>query len=270
MTNDAWAAHFISGEGKLVNGQEVIFPIMHVRQHPPEVACIGTGFFITTSGVFATAAHVLRAAIGKDEEPDGALFTIQFVPPDKFLRRSILKCTLHGSADVAVGALETLFLDRAPLRNKTAVLTTATPQKGERIATWAYPGVATKYAPAAQERFRASLKIVPKVNVGEVLNECRAGRDAVMLPGPCYETNLALEGGSSGGPVFNGAGQVFAVNSTGYEGTDIAFISHIQSIGGLPIADYQTGDGVVHPNITIHELIQMGHLAVDQGRKNTI
>jgi hypothetical protein len=43
-----------------------------------------------------------------------------------------------------------------------------------------------------------------------------AGRDRVMLPGPCWRTSMTIHGGASGGPVFDERGRVFAINSTGF------------------------------------------------------
>jgi hypothetical protein len=120
-----------------------------------------------------------------------------------------------------------------PLRNKVLVLTSRLPQAGDLVSTWAFPKSRHKH-----EGNSGHVSIAPKLYDGEVLKEYPSGRGG-LLPGRCYETNLAIEGGASGGPVFDEHGHVFAVNSTGFNGTDIGYVSHIQSIGGLSLANWQ-------------------------------
>lgn len=53
--------------------------------------------------------------------------------------------------------------------------------------------------------------------------------------GPCDETSMVLHGGASGGPVVGKAGNVFAVNSTGFDDDDISYLSPINEVLRLPL-----------------------------------
>jgi hypothetical protein len=259
-------AQFTTGDGQNTQGQEVIIPICTADDHNG-IKCIGTGFFIAPYGIFATAAHVFTAFLDEngnlpvkaDGSPAVGLMTFQFVPPNTIIRRIINKISFHKGDDVAVGAVQHLINKNTsePFRNRILPMTTSVPQVDERIATWAYPNSVATY-----DGNNGSLLIVPKVYEGEIENEHPNGQGG-MLPGRCYQTDLGIEGGASGGPVFNDNGQVFAINSTGIDGTDLAYVSHIQSIGGLPLANVQTPDGIVHENITIKELINKGSINVN-------
>ena len=194
---------------------------------------------------------------------DWSLGTFQFIPPNRIIPRSIIKVTAHLRSDVAIGAVASRINleSNQPLTNKALTLTSRVPLEGDSICTWAYPNCVTRY-----DGNSAVIPIFPRLYEGQVRAEYGEGRDSVMLPGRCYETNLGIHGGASGGPVFDAEGYVFAINSTGIAGDDISYVSHVQSLGGLPLQLYQTEDGVVHPNITISQLIDLGHIVVQHVR----
>ena len=201
-----------------------------------------------------------KQQVGKDGEPISGLMTLQFVPPNQFIRRDIVKATVHTSADVAVAGVGTLKHKEtgAILRNKVLRLTKVVPRVGDYVATWAFPNAVHEI-----KGNNGTATIIPKIYEGKITKEYRDGRDSVMMPGPCYETTLSLQGGSSGGPVFNENGFVFAINSTGLDGADVGHVSHIQRLGGLPVFGIKTEDGKIINNMTVHELILQGQISVE-------
>lgn len=260
------SARFRAGDGSSMQGQEMIIPICAFHESG-KIECIGTGFLIATGGIFVTAAHVVRAITGEDNtqstdaegNPAAGLFTVQFIPPDKFVRREVQKVCVHMVDDLAIGTLKPIVHPetKLPLENKVLTLTKHRPAIGHKITTWAYPNCITEYGQGS-----LSIMIVPTICDGVIEDEFPDGRGWGKTPGRCYQTNLGLAGGASGGPVFDEFGNVFAVNSSGFDGTDIAYVSHIQSIGGLPLPKVQTPDGVMHENIRISELISAGLIKV--------
>jgi hypothetical protein len=136
-------------------------------------------------------------------------------------------------------------------------LTAKVPRPGDFIATWAFPKSTHEYTDKG-----GCVSIAPKLYDGKMLEEL-PGRGG-LLPGRCYATTLGIEGGSSGGPVFDEHGHVFAINSTGFSGMDdLGFVSHIQSIGGLSVASVMTTDGRLHEQIDVHSLIEQGAILVE-------
>lgn len=81
-----------------------------------------------------------------------------------------------------------------------------------------------------------------------------------MLPGNVYETSITIKGGASGGPVYDENGNVFGVNSTGIDGTNISYVSSIGDILDLAVCDLSLSDGSRRATMTIRELI--GHGAI--------
>ena len=51
-----------------------------------------------------------------------------------------------------------------------------------------------------------------------------------MMPAPCFESNMPVYGGNSGGSVFDAVGHVIGVNCTSYKGQDIAFHTALKGI----------------------------------------
>ncbi len=248
-------ARFFNSKGENVQGWEAVVPIC--RWHGSgRIEAVGTGFFIEGQ-ILVTAAHVI---IDCNRSPLEGLFILHYVPTNRMLRRRIIKACVHLRADVAILALE---MGKDPesgqvLGNKRLIMTKAQPAREEDIGTWAFPKSIT-----SESGTQGVLEIRPKVYVGRILEEYTQGRDKVMLPGPCYETDLSLEGGASGGPVFDSRGRVFAVNSTGIGGTDVAYVSHIQAIGALSIEQFQTPDGIVHKQMSIGKMIDLGLIQLD-------
>jgi hypothetical protein len=250
---------FEDGVGRAAQGWEAIAPLMTVG---PDriVKCVGTAFFIHVSGILVTAAHVIPTQHGN--VVDG-MFVLQWQPPDMCVARNVFSATKHSRHDVAILQSEVIVekTSNTPLKNKILNLTSRIPQEGSEIATWAFPNAVHTF-----DGHNGSVEVRCKGYVGELRSEFRDGRDSVVLPGSCYETTLAIEAGASGGPVFDSDGYVFAVNSTGIDGTDIGYVSHIQRIGGLPVRNYRDHDGTIK-NIEISKLAEMGEISIDRQRR---
>lgn len=123
---------------------------------------------------------------------------------------------------------------------------------GDLVATYAYPNTIIETTPQGQV-----LSFDPKFFEGRIMEYLPNGRDQIMLPGPCYRTDMVIHHGASGGPVAGPSGRVFAINSTGFDGTDGSYISCIDELFSLEII---RGDD---ERITIQKLIQHGAVTVD-------
>ena len=251
---------FESGTGERIQGWEAVLPLLRVDM-PRRLTCIGTGFYIHTGGILVTAAHVVRDLIGEDGTPTAGLAALQYVPPNQMMFRPIVKASIHAVADVAVLGVKTRYHKENgdPVRNRVMALTGRLPLAGDLVSTWAFPKPTHEQSDSGPRK----ISILAKLYDGEVRKEYPNGRDKVVLPGRCYETSLAIEGGASGGPVFDESGTVFAVNSTGFDGTDIGYVSHIQSIGELSIASFLTKDGELLKAVTIKSLIEQDEILVE-------
>jgi Trypsin-like peptidase domain len=243
---------FFDGLDRDRNPWEAIFPIVQmlseVKWRP-----VGTGFFISTNGLFATARHVVIDSTGS---PLPDLFGLQ-LPADlsRGTLREIKKLELHSRADVAIGFLfdKPYAESGSQTTNPLFTLTAATPSPGDRILSFAYPN-------SSSEDVDDGTKLLLTGNAmdGAFEEAHPDGRDSVLLPGPCFRTSMHLAPGSSGGPVAFGDGGVFGVNSTGFDGSDVSYISPTSSLLDLTVRNIRLLDGTIRDRISVAELADLG------------
>ena len=245
-----------TGDGDPADASHAIFPI--VKYDPDSRPhLIGTGFFVSNMGLFVTARHVLLAAFDEHGHQRDPIGIIQFLPNGTYLRRPILRCTTHRIADVAVGVAAPMSnnKDGTPLTNRVLTLTVDPPNIGTRVVTFAYPKHINLIGDVQ------ILSFAPTWFDGKIEEHLTAGRDRVVLPGPCYQTSIVIHGGASGGPVFCPSGCVFGVNSTGFDGTDISYVSRVNETLTLTVEGVSMGGDL--PRMTsAMEMVREGHLLV--------
>ncbi|MGD9739185.1 MAG: serine protease [Bauldia sp.] len=250
-----WHFRVRTADGRPTQPWEAIVPIFAVGD-APEIRCIGTGFFIHTSGIVATAAHVINERQSKE-----GLAVLHYLGDNQIAFRFAYGASCHTQADVGA-----LFL-RAQrktggdlLKNRVLSLTERIPPPNSNIFTWAFPRMQTTLTDTT-----ASISVAPQFIAGTMVKEYRDGRDSVLLPGSCYEVRLKLSGGTSGGPCLDEQGNVFAINTSGIDdgqANDISFVSHVQRIGGLAVPMYAGSSNETPSETTISKLIQKGEIIV--------
>ncbi len=249
---------FVDDRGDPARGWESIVPILRVEE-TGQLVCFATGFFIHVGGIIVTAAHVVKEIVNDDGTTAKPLRVLHYQGNNHFGLRPVAKATIHKVADVAILGLHSEMdpATKQVRRNKVLAMTSSTPPVGTPVFSWAFPNSIHMHHGS-----QSSIRIEPRLYEGQITAEFQNGRDRVVLPGPCYETTLGISGGASGGPVFTESGLVFAVNSTGIDGTDVAYVSHVQPLGGLPLQGYQGRDGIHRETVRISELISMGEVLV--------
>ena len=71
---------FRHGSGKHVDARDAVFPIL--RHHASsQWEVVGTGFFITQTGIFVTAKHVLEAVFDPKGQQTHAIAMMHFTCP---------------------------------------------------------------------------------------------------------------------------------------------------------------------------------------------
>jgi hypothetical protein len=250
-------------DGKETDPGYGVFPIIR-NDSNGRTDLLGTGFFITTTGLFVTARHVLMAPFDDKGRERFGIGMIQHLPENKYLFRPILRCTSHYVSDVTVGVAAPMQCnhDGLPLKNPVFTLDTDIPVPGTRSITYAYPRYSRDVVGEIQR-----IHFAPRFYNGEIQEYFPSGRDRVLLPGRCYRTSMLLHAGASGGPVFSPNGLVFGVNSTGYDGTDVSFVSSVTDIFDLLIDDVQLGNEAPR-SVRIRELIAAGHILVKSSSEN--
>lgn len=234
---------------------ECVFPLC-AQGRGKKWRFIGTAFFINHFGVFVTAKHVIEEFLESRSSPgDDALCGFLVMRDNTVAQLRVLHASAHPTADVAIGRLALLqYRETGEIRSTMSFPLTLRPASiGQQAITFAYPQTEVN-ADQSPQLFR----IAPWLFDGAVTQHFPTGRDRVMLPGNVYETNITIKGGASGGPVCDEDGNVFAINSTGIDGTNISYASSISDIMQLVVCDVTLPDGSHRDTITIRELVELG------------
>lgn len=85
------------------------------------------------------------------------------------------------------------------------------PTIGERIVAFGFPQSKVNIRKDHLGTSHIEINDEPSVSVGEIKEVYPERRDSFMLTFPCVRTNARLEGGMSGGPVFNNDGKLIGV-----------------------------------------------------------
>lgn len=99
-------------------------------------------------------------------------------------------------------------------------LSLVVPKIGERIVAFGFPKSKVTVTKDHQGVSHIEVNDEPSVSVGEIKEIYPERRDSFMLPFPCVRTNARLEGGMSGGPVFNDNGMLIGVVCAGTDCLD--------------------------------------------------
>lgn len=218
-----------------INAATAVFPIIK-ELSDNSLELVGTGFFISGTGIFVTAKHVIMDVVDeKSKRQINPVCIVQIFPEGGFFLRPIFKAhAFENNADIAV--CTTMHLN-----NKTGgdhvsprmSISIARPKVGDRVTSYCFPD--TKIT---RKNEITRIATNPSFFSGHVVEVFPSGRDSNNLPNPCFQTDMHIHGGASGGPVFNDAGNVIGVNSTSFGGeTDLAFVSLIEIIQTLSIED---------------------------------
>ncbi len=228
---------FKDNYGNLLSGAESIFPIIH-KNNQGLFEFLGTGFFIGPEGEFITAKHVLLNDKNKNI-PYSPCFIVQSIGESRFLR-NIEFIFPHEKADLLIGKLHN-SIHKNGKNFQFSNITTSFILDKEKIKL--HDNLKT-YAFAKSNVFIYENKEIGRFTgnwyVGKAIEHFPNGRDNTFLPDECYQTNIEILGGSSGGPVFNLKSKIVGVNSTGYEllsdeHENISFITPINKIWEMEV-----------------------------------
>jgi S1-C subfamily serine protease len=242
-------------DGKRIEPQNSIFPILKSIS-PTESEMIGTGFFLTRIGHFVTARHVIEEAVDiKKLQQLGSIHAVHFVEGFSALVRHITKVSWNNNSDIAVGKMDYHVMNDTglPLYNKVPRFTLTVPPIGSKVVTFAYPGTDKRLKKGAGSLISAGYFD------GALLGHSLQPRDSVMVNWPHYTTSIDVQGGASGGPVFDHLGRIIGVNCVGGLG-NLSYMARAHELLVLKVAEWPDYKGDDPEGPTVAQLVDEGKI----------
>lgn len=231
--------------------QETVFPIVTYDPDKNRWKCLGTGFFINPVGAFITAKHLFMDR--ENNQLEKTLLGIQNIENKEYHVRPVKKLIAHKDSDFMIGILGDRRLNSQNVKaelSKYCVLDFEPLQNGEKIYTYSFPN--TTREDLEDESTEFSFNGI--LSHGEIIDFHIEGSPVVR--NRCFQTNMKIDSGASGGPVFK-KGYIVGVNSSSFtlseEEEPISFITPIDYI--LDLVVEENGK-----KITIRDLIKSGHI----------
>ena len=250
--------HFTAPHGPLPNPIGHTFPLL-THDTSGVWRLIGTGFYISSDGLFVTAKHVIDDVLDDDQQvaplaimhlwSESGLFG-----PDSYLLRPIMQCWLGDTADVALGvaAHATNKQTGATLSHWSSPLSWAILPLGTPAATYAFPNHSVEQT-ADGQLFRFS----PDLYSGNVL-EVGDYRDALLAPYPYLHVGFHIHKAASGGPVDSNGVGVVGVNCRFMEPDGPGVVAQIRCLQDSFIDNVVLLGETLERRVTFTELVQAG------------
>jgi hypothetical protein len=233
----------------------IVFPIIKALFYPDgrEVhKLIGTGFFLDSDGLFFTARHVFsgrESAFDLEGAADFAVYCVHAVDLHRKLvarHIDVSSVKTHSHTDIAAGRVEMNQFGRGDKSitqrdlRETAYVSQATADNipvGTGVFTVAYPRAVVTYDPGS-----VAIHFQSDAFSGRITKHYPEGRDRSMIPWPCYETDMEIMSGASGGPVFvsRSGGVLFGVNCTGTTPHSVSYVAALGPLAAKPTAALRT------------------------------
>lgn len=221
----------------------IVFPIIKVLYYPDETEVhrlVGTGFFFDSDRIFLSARHVFQgreSALDREDAREFALYCVHAVNLErKMVARHIdvESIRTRHDTDIATGRVLTKQFGAGDVLITEEELTHTA---HFNYASAEHVPVGTRIWTVAHHLTTVSRPADGSVNInstseffgGTVREHHPEQRDSVMLPWPCYRTDMNSRGGASGGPVFisGSSGVVFAINCTGWSGDAMSYVTSL-------------------------------------------
>ena len=260
--------------------QQVAMPI--VTRVDDRLLPAGTGFMIGTN-LLMTAAHVMKYAtqprrriMSSSGEFENLLECYALYVADERHGPNnehyvggplpLGKAWISNDVDIALCSVRRPIDIRTgkPLDIPNVALTASIPRIGERIWGFGYHAIEGRVDEQLDNKeFKIVYQHDTAVSTGHILETHIQYRDRGLLRFPCFRTSARFVHGMSGGPIFNSAGAVCGVITSGSSFEDDSYGSLLWAAFGCRVeAQGPTHDSI--ESLSLLELAQRGHVTVDE------
>ncbi|MBA4760891.1 serine protease [Sphingomonas sp.] len=250
---------FINHAGDPSSPLEMVMPIGFFDPSNALFHPFGTGVFVSHVGLVCTARHVFQFEPRFLESmshlsPDSYPAIYQFYDDHSAGVRPIIAVHGHPRFDVAVARVEPVHhrTTGEAFSNKEMALTTDVMPIGTRVHQYSYPDPVIFDQPEGPQ-----LLMIPLHTEGRIIDWLPKGMGS-LFPSPCYVIEGYIGAGSSGGPVMDETGRVFAISSRGNAAADYYYAIPVQAIADIVISSVILSTPPVIAGPTIREMVTRG------------
>lgn len=245
-----------TGDGRTISATQGIVPIC-IELSSGQLQVVGTGFYITRYGLFLTARHVFDHVI-QSRDPGAHTIRVFHDTGTHIHIRHVRRFCWSHEADVALGEADN-FIDRYPadpLVSLRGRITFDVPREGEPLVLFAYPRnhlldltEKSKPVPLFADRFDGRF-------VG-----IRAPGNSPSNKVELFQTTIQIEGGASGGPVFNENSDIVGIARSSFdfgvvEDEPVSFVTPLRHCAALNLESLQ-----LLPSYWEHQQLPENHKA---------
>tara|TARA_R110000868_G_scaffold141226_1_gene357513 strand:- start:215 stop:1078 length:864 start_codon:yes stop_codon:yes gene_type:complete len=162
--------------------------------------------------------------------------------------------------DVAIARLEPAvhLTTGETFSNKMLALTTDRFELGDTAHQYSYPDPIIFDQPEGPQ-----LMVIPLLTEGKVIDWFPQGMGS-LFPSPCYVIEGYIGAGSSGGPVMDKTGRVFAISSRGCVGGDYYYAVPVRAIADIRVTSVKLSTPPVIEGPTIKDMVSRGLISFVQ------
>lgn len=234
--------------------KEEIFPLITFDPEKKIWKCLGTGFFINPVGAFISAKHIF---MDSDKKTEKTLYSAHESESGQTYIRPIKQIVLHPNADIMIGLLGDKRIEDKNFKadiSKYCKIDFESLKNDDEIYTLAFPNTEREDLNESEVEFTFTRRF----SEGKIIDFHQDGSPVVR--NRCYQTNMKVDSGASGGPVFKNS-FIVGVNSSGYSLAEdeepISFITPIDYILDLKVKEKDK-------MITVKELVEKGYIKSKQ------
>ena len=206
---------------------EVSVRILALTKDCSEVYASGTGV-VLAQNLILTAKHVFEdfASRWNVIDDNGTLsaesFNIWVVfissdPRELYHVYEVANVYINPYSDMVLFHLSAFDKAGATQSWKQAKLSLTIPKVGERVVAFGFAKSKVEVTKNAGGQSDIKVNDEPYVSVGEIIEVYPEKRDLYLLPFPSIRINARLDGGMSGGPVFNDEGALIGIVCSSYD-----------------------------------------------------
>jgi hypothetical protein len=247
---------------------DVTVRIMALNKDCSEVFSSGTGVVIATN-LILTAKHVLEDFTRKwklktdkgVQIADNFNIWVVFIssnPGELYHVYEVANAYINPYSDLVVFHLDSFDRTGQNQNWKQSKLSLTLPQIGQRVVAFGFPKSKVELNRRPDGHVDIKVNDEPSVSVGEILEVYPEKRDSSMLTFPSIRINARLDGGMSGGPVFNDDGELIGIVCSSYDISDTDdHLSYVTLLWPVMATPMLSKDGQTYPlyNLALKNIV---------------